>query len=200
MSDFYLIKNKDTGYGDWGGILWDGFAPEDEDTGLRYIERVGPFVPKMYVVAGIIVIKNEIAPLITKSDLRGITIGEEIERRKIVPLDWSKWGDDYEKQVERFYEPEDIINKGIHSAEIAAEIGPLRELKVQPSLKTISTDEKNPQHEYGLMRVCLSSWNGSDITRGENYGGFFVTDTAKKWIEENCGDIFDYYFIESVVE
>jgi hypothetical protein len=46
--EYYILKNKQMPWGDYGEVLYAGINVRDKDTGNYYVLRTAPFVPCVY--------------------------------------------------------------------------------------------------------------------------------------------------------
>jgi len=85
----------------------------------------------------------------------------------VVELPWETWDLDAEQPAEfpESGEPEDYILGRPHSPNAATELGELWEIVV-PSTATILRP-RSVVNSYEELRIDLSTWNGSDLFRGE---------------------------------
>ncbi len=121
----YEIDNQyKIGYGDYGDIIWCGFILYDDKEEIFYTERVGPFVPFIYIPSpGYFIVTDDFKLAYEKSGFIGLTIEKPIEKRKIVHIDWEQW--DFLNSIFNYIdetiikEPEDILFEGVHSQDIA---------------------------------------------------------------------------------
>jgi hypothetical protein len=193
----YLINNKNMPWGDWGDILWSGFAPWDSASEKVYIKRVGPYSPQIYFAQDNLLISNDMKSSIESSSLSGINFMYEVEKRKLVNVDWSKW--DYtvsiSNYIDELFEPEDIINEGIHD-ESLNDIIPnywLGEIcgKVHIFIDKAVTSV-NPS-DFIFINGDID--NNIDFFLGVEFIGCFVSQKAKDWLDYNCPGCFEYYLI-----
>lgn len=197
--ELFLIENKTIPWGDWGVILWEGLTPWDEDKQCISIERTGPFTPKAYFSNDNFIFTKETKELIENSSLKGIDFLYEIEKKKIINLDWTNWN--IEKGITNYldeiYEPEDIINNGVSDLKLKQDMPNyyLANIKSQIHLNINKLiDMQNPS-EY--ITFVDNKLDDCDFFTGIERIGCFISIRAKDWLEKYCPNCFNYYLIKS---
>lgn len=194
----FLIENKTPPWGDWGDILWTGLTPWDENKQSIAIERTGPFTPKAYFSSNNFIFTKEIKELIENSSLKGIKFLYEIEKKKIINLDWTKWdvNKDITDYLDDLYEPVDLIFDGINDVKLNQDMPDyyLSSIESQIHLnKNKLIDMQNPS-EY--ITFVGNELDDSDFFMGIEILGCFISARAKNWLEKYCPNCFDYYLIK----
>jgi hypothetical protein len=82
-------------------------------------------------------------------------------------------------------EPEDYILERPHSPTAAAALGEIWEVVV-PTTVTILRPRRIVE-SYRELKIDLSTWNGSDLIRGEDYGGILFSGHAQEFFSEHWG-------------
>lgn len=167
IQPYFKLASREYPWGDYGEILWNGMTQHlARSDDLLQLERTGPFVPSISFELDII-LSNSLKIALEASHLRGVAFKPVIKAR-IVLLEWEKWDQDAEDPFEypESGEPEDYILEKPHSPELATQIGDLWEL-------------------------CLESFDhledvNADFWRIKGTGFTFVSEAAKRWLEENA--------------
>ncbi|QSW91431.1 hypothetical protein J0383_11655 [Flavobacterium endoglycinae] len=190
--NFYIFKNKEMPWGDYGDTLLVGYAyPDEKDESKILIERTGPFVPPVYTWAKMILISDTFKQKLEKSDLKGFEYQETVFH-KIVNLDWTKW--DLDTEDPKIYpnggEPENYILSRKHSPETAEKMEKIWCLKLNNKTLT-GRKERNISSRQDLF-IIENSWTGSDIFNSEGAGYAFFSEKAKLWFENNADDFANF--------
>jgi hypothetical protein len=179
MSAFYEISDAEAPWGDYGSILWNGWATEEVHDGQRSIivTRTGPFVPPLTQCLGQVIVTEELRARMSEAGFSGLAF-EPVKYGRVVRIDWHEW--DLNATEPRFYpesgEPEDYLLAGTHDAELAAAMPNLWAWKVTstPGLQVQGTNtfrgERHP---------------GTDVAR--EFFIFWINERMKLWLEENAG-------------
>lgn len=198
--NLYLIENKINSWGDWGEILWAGFAPWDDNSNLVYIERTGPFTPSIYIADGNLIISNEVKLKLEHSSLKGISFSYKLEKKKIVNIDWSNWdkNENISSYVDDIHEPEDIIYNNPHDSWTMKNMPDLWLGEIDNRIHLIldrSKKTSNPS-DYIYIENGYKNESNIDFFMGIERIGYFITPKAKEWMEKNCPNCFDFFPIE----
>lgn len=127
--EYYIIKNKEMPWGDYGNILSYGLLTVMDDNyndiDIHQIERVGICIPKIYCANSTnLVISEDIANSITRNNITGIEKYHKTEFKKIVNLDWQFW--DMKAKDPEIYpksgEPIDYIEEGENDKKLITQI------------------------------------------------------------------------------
>jgi hypothetical protein len=188
---FFTISARSilpSGWGDYGHILQHGMAAHSPRAdGRLALERAGPYLPPITLPGiGDIVLTSEAQKLLESSALSGFSF-LPVEKTLVVELHWETWNLDAEKPAEfpESGEPEDYILGKPHSPNAATELGELWEIVV-PSTATILRPT-SVVSSYKELRIDLTTWNGSDLFRGEGYGAILFSERARDWFRGNWG-------------
>lgn len=198
----YLIRNKDTNWGDWSDVLWSGFAPHDEESNLVYVERSGPFVPAIYEADGNLIFTDKAKECYNTYFPNSLIFPYTLEKRKIVNIDWQSWNKDefYNKVIEEVSEPEDIIENSLHDDEIATSIGSLWLAKTTVSIHLEvqkNSKSENPSDFIFLQNSPQQEWH---FMEGIEYKAYFIGSKVKKWLDDNFPECFEVYLITEFKE
>jgi len=188
-ASFFKISGRSIiprGWGDYGDILQHGMTADvPRVDGRLALERSGPYIPPITLPGiGDIVLTSEAQKLLESSALSGFSF-LPVEKALVVELHWETWNLDAEQptQFPESGEPEDYILGKPHSPNAATELGELWEIVV-PSTATILRPRSVVSSDKEL-RIDLSTWNGSDLFRGEGYGSILFTGRARDWFSEH---------------
>ena len=166
---FTISASQDIPGGDYGDVLQNGLLLDvPSENGVPY-GRTGPYVPSMMFpgIATTIVV-DRVKRALDISGLSGFSF-RPVQLVKAVPLDWREWTNQnwkYPSDVvaSEDNEPEDYIECGVHSPDLAKKIGPLWELVFQvPSGKICTNFFRSPNS----LEEC-------------------VDDFGQAWLEANC--------------
>ena len=182
---FFKIKVRSVTSGDWGDygdILQHGMTAHSRRVNGRLsLERTGPYIPPV-TLPGLsdIVLTDDARKLLESSGLRGFTF-RQVEKKLIVELHWDAWDLNAEEpaQYPDSGEPEDYILGQQHSPTAAMALGDLWELVVPFNVK-ISRPTPTVS-SYKELQIDLDTWDGSDLLRGEEYGGKLFSERARDW-------------------
>jgi hypothetical protein len=185
---FFTISERSIvsrGWGDYGHILQHGMADHSPRAdGRLALERAGPYIPPITLPGiGDIVLTSEAQKLLELSGLSGFSF-LPVEKTLVVELHWETWNLDAEQpaQFPESGEPEDYILGKPHSPNAATELGELWEIVV-PFTATILRP-RSVVSSYKELRIDVSTWNGSDLFRGEGYGLILFSQRARDWFCE----------------
>lgn len=194
---FYVIRGRPlTPWGDYGDILQHGMTSHlSRQEGQLRLERTGPYIPAI-TFPGNVVVNSATRVLLETSGLSGFEF-RPVNKALIVELNWEKWEWTAEEPPEfpESGEPEDYILGHQHSSETSDQIGDLWELFVPTS--AVIGRMRPIVESLRELHVVSESWNGSDLFRGNGYGGVLVSERAKLWFEENLGDYVQFEEFES---
>lgn len=195
----FLIENKIAPWGDWGDILWAGLTPWNEDKQSISIERTGPFTPKAYFSSNNFIFTKEIKELIEKSSLKGIKFLYEIEKKKIINLDWTKWdvNKDITEYLDDLYEPVDLIFDGINDVKLNQDMPSYYLASIKNQIHLNKNKLINMQNLSEYITFADHKLDNSDFFMGIEIIGCFISERAKDWLEKYCPNCFNYYLIES---
>lgn len=193
----YLIKNKDTHWGDWSDLLWSGFAPYDDETDVVYIERTGPFVPPVYISGGNLIFTETAKESYEKHFIDSLIFPYILEKRKIVNIDWQKWDKNKEfyDYIEDVFEPEDIIENYLHDNETALA---MENLYLAETINSIHLGiDKNSKSKNPSDYIFLKNPQEEriDFAEGIEYRGYFISERVKNWFDDNFPECFEMYLI-----
>lgn len=171
-------------WGDYGEILQQGMAwHSPRVNGKLALERTGPYIPPITLPGFSMVITDAARTLLESSGLTGFTF-LPVEKKLIVELHWETWdlsADEPGKYPESG-EPENYIPGKPHSPTVAIAMGELWELVVPINVKVLRPTPT--VSSYKDLRIDLSTWNGADLLKGEDYGGILFSQRAKDWFAE----------------
>ena len=173
-------------WGDFGGILQNGFVIESEPTYL--ISRTGPFVPPVSFPIGAMVLSDSYRHVFTSSQLFACNI-QPVRYMKIVDLRWETW-DLNGPLPSRFTSgPEDVILKGNHSRDC------LRLTEKSWSVVDIPrtcTSTSTLDDDGWKFTLDASDWNGSHLFRSNNQNFIFVSDVGRNFFQQNSEQWMDF--------
>lgn len=195
---YFIIKNKDMPWGDYGDTLFKGFLnvmdKNYNDLEIPTIERTGPYIPEIYIANSTdLVITEKVKKILEDEKISGIIEYKKIKIKKIVNIDWQKW--DINKEVE-FYpksgEPEDYILKGKNDDSLVDKFPNLSNVKTLKKGKLYKVNDKPDYINY--LHLEIREKIDEDIFSIENMWFLIVSEKFKNILEMN--NINDLKFIE----
>ena len=185
---YYLLKNKEVNWGDYGDILLSGMTSSlERQEGYLQLERTGPFQPKI-IISGIgdLIVTGTFKSKLQDEGLEGLNF-KPVIKRHIAFVDWITW--DLQAEDPEFYpdsgEPEDYILALPHSENTANQMEDVWEVIVSGNGKLTDNRKFVPNDTlFELMRV-------------ENSGWLVVTEKMKGWLNQNQADWLDFDEIEN---
>lgn len=190
----YYCDDAPTPWGDWGAALIRGRVARDENSGRRSIKRVGPFTPPAYICSGELILTHPIKELLESSGLKGIARYERLEKTHIVRIDWQGWDPNrcITDHIDLAGGPSSIISFLKHDLELARQMPDYWRSFIDSEL-ILSTDaSKNPRDVTAYLRVVKAEEH-IDFFTGDLYGGYFVSERAKAWLEKHCPGCFNFF-------
>ena len=191
--NIYHLDNLPTPWGDWGAVLLQGLIAWDEDTDVDSIRRAGPYTPPAYIRSGLLVLTQPVKEALERSGLKGISRYEHLEKTHIVQLDWLHW--DTGKPITEYLEleggPSSVIESLPHDPELAARMPAYWQAFIVGKLNLL----KDPRHEpadLGQYLQVLKADEKADFFKGDVYRGFFLSERAKAWLEQQCPGCFTF--------
>lgn len=191
--NIYHFDNSPSPWGDWGAALLQGMIAWDEDTDVDSIRRVGPYTPPAYIRSGSLVLTQPVKEALEQSGLKGISRYEHLEKTHIVHLDWLHW--DTSKPITDYLEldggPTSIIDSLPHEPALAAGMPAYWQAFVVGKLNLL----KDPRHDpadLGQYLQVLDADEKADFFKGDVYRGYFLTERAKAWLEQQCPGCFTF--------
>jgi hypothetical protein len=181
MDAYYEIGRSAAPWGDYGDILWYGWAAEEAPDGAHStitVSRAGPFVPPITPLFGHVIVTEEFRAKTVDAGFSGLAF-EPANYGRVVRIDWHSW--DRNAPDPPFYpdsgEPEDYLLAGAHDARLAASMPTLWAWKVAatPGLQVQGTN---------TFRRELHP--GTDVAR--EFSIFWVSERMKVWLGENAGE------------
>jgi len=175
-------------WGDYADILQHGMtAYQDRDGENLTLQRTGPFIAPITLPGiGDMLLSSDARKVLESSGLTGFSL-RPVKKGHIVQLHWEDWDFDAEEPPEypESGEPEDYILERPHSPTAAVELGEIWEVVV-PTTVTILRPQRIVE-SYRELKIDLSTWNGSDLIRGEDYGGILFSGNAREFFSEHWG-------------
>jgi len=175
-------------WGDYGYMLQHGMAAHlPRQGGKLRLERTGPYIPPISLPGiGEIVLTTQAKHLLDSSGLTGFTT-ETVEKALVVELHWENWNLDAEQPFEypESGEPEDYILGKPHSASASAALGELWEIVVPGTLTVIRA--RSIVSSYKELKIDVSTWNGADLVRSNDFGSILFTEKARDWFSGHWG-------------
>lgn len=191
--NIYHLDNAPAPWGDWGAALVQGMIAWDEDTDVDSIKRAGPYTPAAYIRSGSLVLTQPVKEALEKSGLKGVGRYEHLEKTHIVHIDWLHW--DTSKPITEYLdlegEPTWIIDSLPHDPELAARMPEYWQAFVVGKLNLL----KDPQHDpadLGQYLKVLKADEQADLFKGDVYRGYFLSERAKEWLEQQCPGCFTF--------
>ncbi len=181
---YYIIRNKQMPWGDYGNILAYGFISKNDD-GEILVERVAPMIPDVYLYNKYIAVIDSVKKTVEQENLAGYYFEKAI-KSKIVEIDWSSW-DETQKIPEKpkSGEPEDFILKRNHNIQLAEKTPDIWVMMINATSAGEIDKSKKGLSEYSHIQLHLNDWDGSDIFRTPQLGHVFCTEKAKSVLEQN---------------
>ncbi|MGS7251526.1 hypothetical protein ACQ7NP_10410 [Pseudomonas anuradhapurensis] len=191
--NIYHFDNSPSPWGDWGAVLLQGMIAWDEHTDVDSIRRAGPYTPPAYIRSGSLVLTQPVKEALERSGLKGISRYEHLEKIHIVQLDWLHW--DTRKPITDYLEleggPTSIIDCLPHDPALAARMPAYWQAFVVGKLNLL----KDPRHEpadLGQYLQVLKADEKADFFKGDVYRGYFLSERAKAWLEQQCPGCFAF--------
>lgn len=193
---FYLIRNKQVSWGDYGNIIVYGFISK-EGTEI-IVERTAPFVPSVYSYNKYIAIVDSLKEGIESLNFKGISFNKT-KKKKIIELDWQKWDINEPIPVKpKSGEPEDFILKGKHIEQLAESMEDIWVMIPHDTAKGIIDKSKKELGSYAHISLDVSEWDGSDIFRTPQLGHVFCTERFMNAIAAIPNNFLNFIPISSV--
>lgn len=194
---FFIIRECEPSWGDYGDTLLQGQATRDNVSGLLQIQRTGPFVPPIsFPGLREIVVTEDFRAQLEASGLTGFSF-RPVVKQHIVDLDWQKWDKNAEdpKVYPRSGEPEDYILKGKHSPKTADKMPVLWELAVGQSAHVLR--EKDATSPTGvILHFQSETWNGDSLVRVPEVLYTFADLKAKEWLDSRVAEYVRFQVVE----
>ncbi|MEA2640588.1 MAG: hypothetical protein QOF51_1982, partial [Chloroflexota bacterium] len=107
-----------------------------------------------------------------------------VHKRHIVALRWEQWDPAAEAPPEypASGEPEDFVWERPHDPELAAQLGLIWEVRLQPHAVVRRVQEGEHSWEVAIF-VEEASWDGTDLFQAEGVGYRFASERAKQWLD-----------------
>jgi hypothetical protein len=189
--EIFVLHNRSMPWGDFGDILLSGMTGRlPRRRGLLQLERTGPFVPPIAITgfdvdgSSHLVVTDHFKTALARSGLSGFRF-QPVLKRRIVRLSWEAW--DRTASEPRAYpesgEPEDYILARPHDRSLAHQLGTFWEV-------CLGEHARSDRELTGLrpwdVRTWLvrETWDGVDWFRATGVGYVYVSDAAKRWLEE----------------
>lgn len=176
------------GWGDYAHILQHGMVCHSPRVGdLLALERTGPYVPPItFPGIGDIVLTSGAKELLGSSGLTGFVF-QPVAKVLTVELHWENWNLSAAEPAyyPDFGEPEDYILGQPNSPSASTALGDLWELVIPDTARIL---RNSPQH----LRLDLTTWNGSDVFRGDGYAVALFTERAQRWFLEHWASYVDF--------
>jgi hypothetical protein len=195
--DYYILRNKQMPWGDYGNILYTGLLTtlDKNYNDLEYpeLERTGPYIPDMYIANSIdLVIVDNLKDIIEKSKLTGIKKYQKIIKKKIVGINWTEW--DMKNKKPLFYpkgnEPENYILKNENNEELKNQMPDVWKMIIEKeyTLKKISENMDN----INFTDIALTDIPEKDIFVPNNMLFIIVSENFKKTMDKNNIGTLEY--------
>ncbi len=182
-----------SGWGDYGDILEHGMTAHlPREDGMLSLERTGPYIaPITFPGLGDVVLTAPARANLEASGLSGFSF-RPVVKKLIVDLHWEAWDLSADEPAEypEGGEPENYILGRPHSPIATAAIGDLWELVVDKTATVIKPERKPRQPWSDFFKECridVSTWNGADIFRSQNFGSIFLSERGRDWFLNNFG-------------
>jgi hypothetical protein len=186
-------SNIEDKWGDYGHILHHGMAyhlPGAE--GLLAVERTGPFVPPITIPGlGDVVLTSSARKLLESSGLTGFSF-RPVKKVLTVELHWENW--DLEAEDPPHFpdsgEPEDYILGQPNSPSASAALAELWEVIVPATASILRP--KSVADSYKELLLDLSTWNGADLFRSDDYASILFSERGRSWFSEHWGEYDEF--------
>lgn len=184
MPPYYIIGSPNHKWGDYGNTLVRGYASIVD--GVCRVQRTGPFVPPI-VVGSAIVVTQALRDEMKAEKFTGFRF-IRAEKYKIVDLPWHEWNQDspYPAEYPESGEPDDYIERGQHSAAVAAQMPELWGLHI-PRIACVRRNRPIVRSRRAL-RLVAESTKGRDFVRSRDVLLCYVSARAKKWLQARVGE------------
>ncbi|UBM26426.1 hypothetical protein K8374_05400 [Pseudomonas sp. p1(2021b)] len=147
--------------------------------------------PAAYIRSGSLVLTQPVKQALEKSGLKGVGRYEHLEKTHVVRIDWLHW--DTSKPITEYLDleggPTSIIDSLPHDPELAARMPEYWQAFVVGKLNLL----KDPQHDpadLGQYLKVLKVDEQADFFKGDVYRGYFLSERAKEWLEQQCPGCF----------
>lgn len=185
---FYKISGRSImpiAWGDYADILQHGMTvQEDGDGGNLSLQRTAPFMPPITLPGiGDLLLTSGARRALESSGLTGFSL-RPVKKTHIVELHWEDWDFDADELPEypESGEPEDLIFERPHSPTAADALGEIWEVVVPTSARILRP--RRIVESYRELKIDLSTWNGADLIRGDDYGGILFSERAREAFSE----------------
>ena len=168
-------------WGDYGDILQNGMTMHSARVGgMLALERTGPFIPPIRLPGIDVILTTEARAQLEASGLTGFSFAP-VFKKLIVELHWEDWDLNSDKPAEYpdSGEPEGYILGKPHSEGAADALGNLWELVVPVTIDIVRPTPIVQSFEE--LRSDTNRWNGSDLIRGNGFGGILFSERARDW-------------------
>jgi hypothetical protein len=175
----YRMTPPDAPWGDYGIVLYCGYAYREYAEATLEIERTGPFCPPIFLPSsGFVVVNSQMRAAIESERFSGISF-RDVVKRKIVKVNWETWDMSAEEPpiVPRGGEPEGYIRRNRHSPETSLQMGDLWEVVLSDGADIRCGDDYPIVFEY-----VDGSWGGSDLFAATEVGGSYCSARFARWI------------------
>ena len=208
MNKLYLLNNKVVcaqgagKWGDYGYMLWEGFAPED-DEGNTYIERTGPFVPEIYMASSTLICTDAAKSFLSVAASN--LAFSAAKKSKIVNLSWTQW--DKDEEINSYLDfdsidtPFDVIENGVHDPSVAASMPNLWRVEGAgiSMVRLEQLGKFNPAAPYSHLRYSqLPPESDFILVEGCGYLGWFTSEYGRKVLSAQFDDCLSFFEIPSV--
>ena len=183
-------------WGDYAHVLWAGFASQDE-SGVGYVERTGPFVPDAYLASNSLICTERAKNNIISNSFGLLFLPQK--KKKIVNVEWASWdpAKDIFNYIDRddINEPEDLVEAGLHDPVVGDLMPNLWRLdeEMLPELEIKKIGKYDPRHPVSHLAVVKNSVpSGFFFAKSRSYLGIFASDEAKCFLEKNYPGFLRY--------
>ena len=195
--NFYTFKNKEMPWGDYGDILYAGFAYEED--GILYLERAGTYTPPVYGADTRLLLTDELKIKLENSNLKGFTF-QQATIKKLVNLEWHLW--DLTAEKPEIYpcggEPENYIISCKHDLTLADRVPTIWGLAELDTSTLIGRKQRNVESNNELF-IIENSWSEKDIFTSKGAGYLFFSERAKNWFEDNAKEYVRFKHFNSKI-
>ncbi|MGG5508025.1 MULTISPECIES: hypothetical protein [unclassified Myroides] len=199
---YYLIKNREMPWGDYGNILFAGllktFDENYNDIDPYIIERIGPYIPDIYVGdSQKLVVKKELFDLFLIHDVRSTFKRHKILIKKFIKIDWQSW--DPTKPPEKYPrggEPYNYIKYGHHNEDLLKMVSKKYyglNFEEKDILKIISDNKDFVTYTH--WGIVIDKANEEIMN---SRGGIVVNEKVKDLIEKNTDNCLRFIELQTV--
>ncbi|WP_158978792.1 hypothetical protein [Cellulophaga sp. L1A9] len=193
---YYILKNREMPWGDYGDILFSGLLTvmDDDynDIDIHEIERTGSYIPEIYCVNSTnLVLSENVKIVLLKNNITGIDKFHYTIFKKIVNIDWKSWNQKHEDPA--FFpetgEPIDYIEDGEDDTNLHNELSVFYSIKIKEATIDLIKSEDSIYKLENPIDI--------DLFIPSNMNRIIVSEKFKKVIESEGIDTLKFIEIQT---